>query len=189
MSNVSEATQNVFIIWATAVTDIVNFTENSLSVTETLNLTDLNESFVAFEESSLFKNISSFNSSGIVNLSSTKESLILFNRTLSNQIASKENLSEKTNGTLNAPLLLGPVEWTGSKIGIFFGCFIIMFFTISGNLLVMTSVYFEKKLQTPFNYYLVNLALTDFIVGSIAMSIYTIYTVHGFFPFNYSTCW
>lgn len=191
MSNISDVAKNIFIIWATAVTESFNVTENSLFETDSLNLTNFNESFLTVQDSLILNNnshISGLNSLGTTN-SSTEESKIYFNKTFSNPISVNENLSEKANTSLNATYLFGTVEWTGAKIGIFFGCFIIMFFTITGNLLVILSVSFEKKLQTPFNYYLVNLAVTDFIVGTIAMSIYTIYTMHDYFPFNYTTCW
>lgn len=43
----------------------------------------------------------------------------------------------------------------------------------SGNLLVIISVIKDPKLQTPFNYFLTNLAVSDFLFGAIALTIST----------------
>ena len=60
--------------------------------------------------------------------------------------------------------------------------------TIFGNLLVVLSVALEKKLQTPFNYYIVNLALTDLNIGLSVMTLFVIYNLYEYFPFDFNTC-
>ncbi|XP_076061487.1 muscarinic acetylcholine receptor M4-like isoform X2 [Oratosquilla oratoria] len=60
--------------------------------------------------------------------------------------------------------------------------------TVVGNFLVILSVKVEKKLQTPFNYYIVNLAFTDMNVGMSVMSLFLIYNLYEYFPFNDYLC-
>lgn len=81
-----------------------------------------------------------------------------------------------------------PVIWSGPKIGIFLASLLIMIVTVIGNLLVILSVLLEKKLQTPFNYYLVNLALTDLNVGLSVMTLFILYNLYGYFPFDFNIC-
>ncbi|KAL5011820.1 hypothetical protein ScPMuIL_010371 [Solemya velum] len=61
--------------------------------------------------------------------------------------------------------------------------------TFLGNLLVLLSFYFEPKLRSQsFNYYIFNLAITDFLVAVTAMTFYTIDTVLGYWPFGVAMC-
>lgn len=61
--------------------------------------------------------------------------------------------------------------------------------TLLGNMLVMLSFYFEPKLRTQsFNYYIFNLAITDFLVAVTAMTFYTIDTLLGYWPFGIVMC-
>lgn len=61
--------------------------------------------------------------------------------------------------------------------------------TFFGNLLVMLSFYFEPKLRSlSFNYYIFNLAITDFLVAVSAMTFYTIDTLFGYWPFGITMC-
>ena len=89
----------------------------------------------------------------------------------------------------NNTIVLGPVLWTGRKTGIFIVSVCMMFLTISGNLLVILSVVLEKKLQTAFNYYIVNLACVDLNVACSDMVFFIIYSLYEYFPFNFTTCW
>lgn len=61
--------------------------------------------------------------------------------------------------------------------------------TLLGNILVMLSFYFESKLRAQsFNYYIFNLAITDFLVAVTAMTFYTIDTLFGYWPFGIVMC-
>ena len=64
----------------------------------------------------------------------------------------------------------------------------IVLLTIFGNILVLVAVYVNKKLQTIFNYYVVNLAITDFAVALTAMSFHTTDNVLGYWPFGEILC-
>ena len=66
-------------------------------------------------------------------------------------------------------------------------CFIVIM-TVFGNILVLIAVYVNKKLQTTFNYYVVNLAITDFAVALTAMSFHTTDNVLGYWPFGEILC-
>ncbi|KAK7086618.1 hypothetical protein SK128_026147 [Halocaridina rubra] len=93
-----------------------------------------------------------------------------------------------TNATDDEDVALGNIQWSGGRITLFIVQFIIMIETILGNLMVILSVKVEKKLQTPFNYYIVNLAFTDMNVGMSVMSLFMIYNLYDYFPFNNFLC-
>ncbi|XP_062588738.1 alpha-2A adrenergic receptor-like [Saccostrea cucullata] len=65
---------------------------------------------------------------------------------------------------------------------------IIVLVTIVGNFLVMLSFALDSRLRQPFNYFIVNLAVTDFLVALFAMSFYTIDTLLGYWPFGTIIC-
>ena len=92
------------------------------------------------------------------------------------------------NATDSEPLGAGGIAWSTSKVLLFIFQLLIMLETIFGNLLVVMSVKLEKKLQTPFNYYIVNLAITDMNVGMSVMSLFAIYNLYEYFPFNNFIC-
>lgn len=83
---------------------------------------------------------------------------------------------------------LGGVVWSTPKALLFIFQIVIMLETIFGNLLVVVAVKVEKKLQTPFNYYIVNLAITDMNVGLSVMSLFAVTNLYGYFPFNSLVC-
>lgn len=60
--------------------------------------------------------------------------------------------------------------------------------TVFGNLLVLLSFIIEKRLLQPFNLFILNLAVTDFLVAITAMTFYTIDTLLGYWPFGYIMC-
>lgn len=60
--------------------------------------------------------------------------------------------------------------------------------TILGNLLVILAIKTDKRMQTPFNYYVINLAITDFLVGLSAMTFYSVDRVLGYWPFGEFMC-
>lgn len=60
--------------------------------------------------------------------------------------------------------------------------------TAFGNLLVLLSFVIEKRLLQPFNLFILNLAVTDFLVAITAMTFYTIDTLLGYWPFGQIMC-
>ena len=50
--------------------------------------------------------------------------------------------------------------------------YILVLITLVGNIFVLLAVYIEKSLQTAFNFFIVNLAITDTCVAATAMSFY-----------------
>lgn len=65
---------------------------------------------------------------------------------------------------------------------------IMVLLTIAGNILVLIAIWREKKLQTFFNMYIINLALTDLLVAITGMFFYTVDTVLGYWPFGQFMC-
>ena len=68
--------------------------------------------------------------------------------------------------------------------------FIIVIVTIVGNVVVILAFAVDKKLtsQNIFNYYIINLAVTDLAVGATAMSFYTFDVLLGYWPFGEFMC-
>ncbi|KAK7484152.1 hypothetical protein BaRGS_00024641 [Batillaria attramentaria] len=64
----------------------------------------------------------------------------------------------------------------------------IVLLTIVGNTLVLIAVARNKHLQTVFNMYIVNLAITDISVAVTAMSFYATFLVLGYWPFGEFMC-
>lgn len=77
---------------------------------------------------------------------------------------------------------------TWDKIAIGVTLYFVTLITIIGNILVLIAVKVEKKLQTTFNYYIVNLAVTDVAVAVTAMSFKATHTVLGHWPFGEILC-
>ncbi|XP_076090039.1 alpha-1A adrenergic receptor-like [Mytilus galloprovincialis] len=73
---------------------------------------------------------------------------------------------------------------------IIIGTFLVLItsFTVFGNILVLVAVKREKQLQTKFNTYIVNLAVTDLTVALSAMSFYTADNILGYWPFGKFLC-
>lgn len=99
-----------------------------------------------------------------------------------------ENVS--LNGTLSEPSGDIPdkdkITWDKILVGVILYAIILV--TIFGNILVLVAVKVEKKLQTTFNYYIVNLAITDVAVAVTAMSFQATHTVLGYWPFGEILC-
>ncbi|XP_064594836.1 muscarinic acetylcholine receptor M4-like [Liolophura sinensis] len=66
--------------------------------------------------------------------------------------------------------------------------YIIVIVTIVGNVLVLMAIKAEKRLQTLFSYYIINLAVTDIAVAVTAMSFYTLDVTLGYWPFGEIMC-
>lgn len=80
------------------------------------------------------------------------------------------------------------MEVTPKSILITLTLCIIVMVTIVGNCLVLLSFGLDSRLRQPFNYFIVNLAVTDFLVALFAMSFYTIDTLLGYWPFGVIVC-
>ena len=78
------------------------------------------------------------------------------------------------------------ITWTSILTGIVL--YTIVAVTICGNVLVLVAVAINKNLQTTFNYYVVNLAITDLAVALTAMSFYTMDNMLGYWPFGEFLC-
>jgi 7 transmembrane receptor (rhodopsin family) len=65
---------------------------------------------------------------------------------------------------------------------------LLIFLTVVANVLVMVSFLFEPRLRVPFNYYLLNLAVSDLLVGALDMPHYAIYTYYNYWPLSYAQC-
>ena len=64
----------------------------------------------------------------------------------------------------------------------------IVLFTVTSNMTVLIAFYLEKKLHNSFTYLVANLAVTDFLVGAIPMSFYSLNFVLGYWPLGKIIC-
>ena len=60
--------------------------------------------------------------------------------------------------------------------------------TFLGQILVFIVVYNDSRLQTPTNYYVISLALADFLISTISMPIWTITTTLNYWPLSQLLC-
>ena len=98
-----------------------------------------------------------------------------------NQTLTGTALNLTSNTTLEDAVTVAE-PWKVWLIGL---CLVLLtFVTLAGNLFVIAAFIFEKKLQTPFNIYIVNLAFTDFLTGLIAMPINAAEILLGYWPFD-----
>lgn len=59
---------------------------------------------------------------------------------------------------------------------------------IIGNVLTLVAIGVEKQLQTVFNIYIVNLAITDLLVAFSGIPLWLIMEFYGHWPFGKTTC-
>lgn len=97
----------------------------------------------------------------------------VFNKTCLN--CSTENITANTHG-----------QWEEVVVGM--ALILVILLTVVGNALVLLAIKQDKRLQTPFNCYIVNLAITDIAVATTAMSFYAIENVMGSWPFGDFLC-
>ena len=62
------------------------------------------------------------------------------------------------------------------------------FVTVMGNVVVLHTFIFNKKLRTMNNLYIMNLAIADFLIGLVSMNFFTIYLVYGEWIFGPIVC-
>ena len=68
--------------------------------------------------------------------------------------------------------------------------FFVVVMTLLGNLVVILAFVYDKRLtaNNHFNYYIINLAVTDLLVAVMAMSFYTFDVLLGYWPFGEFMC-
>ena len=93
-----------------------------------------------------------------------------------------ENVTESSYSGNSHPTM----TWINILTGIVL--YTIVLVTIFGNVLVLVAVGINKNLQTTFNYYVVNLAITDLAVAVMAMSFHTTDNMLGYWPFGGFLC-
>ncbi|KAK3091311.1 hypothetical protein FSP39_018840 [Pinctada imbricata] len=71
-------------------------------------------------------------------------------------------------------------------IGFFIGLLIIM--TVVGNLIVLFAFVYEKKLRNFSDYLILNLAVSDVIIGSVSIPFYAPQLLTGRWPFGHTFC-
>lgn len=60
--------------------------------------------------------------------------------------------------------------------------------TVCGNLLVMTSFFLDRQIRNPTNYFLLSLAISDFLIGLFSIPFLTLYLMIGEWPFGQVIC-
>ena len=101
------------------------------------------------------------------------------------------NISTDTNNSTNSTNsteLEPEIQWSGFKVGVLIGTLVVLFETVIGNTLIILAVLTDKKLQTPFNYYIVNLAMCDLNVGLSVMTLFVATNLYEYFPFDTIAC-
>ncbi|XP_016310872.1 muscarinic acetylcholine receptor M5-like [Sinocyclocheilus anshuiensis] len=94
------------------------------------------------------------------------------------------NLTSLSNGTDVA--VSGPVTWRMAMITLITVPLSII--TIIGNVLVMISFRVNPLLRTVSNYFLLSLAVADFILGAVSMNLYTTYILIGQWTLGHLAC-
>ncbi|XP_053323861.1 histamine H3 receptor-like [Spea bombifrons] len=67
----------------------------------------------------------------------------------------------------------------GTKILVIVLIALLIFLTVAGNILVMLAFMVDKRLRTHSNFFLLNLAICDFLLGAIAIPLYVPYMLTG----------
>lgn len=60
--------------------------------------------------------------------------------------------------------------------------------TVSEQIIVFAAVAKEPKLRAPHNYFIISLAIADFVIGATSMPFWTIYSALGYWPFSQLWC-
>ena len=93
-------------------------------------------------------------------------------------------MNSRPNTTLTTPAGdLGPgVPWQRLLLGVVLSGLVVV--TVMGNVLVVVVVARNRRLQTVFNVFVVNLAVTDIAVAVTSMSFFAVYNVLQRWPFG-----
>ncbi|XP_066288370.1 histamine H3 receptor-like [Branchiostoma lanceolatum] len=65
---------------------------------------------------------------------------------------------------------------------------VVILITVCGNLLVIIAFWQNRNLRTTSNYFLLNLAFADFLIGSIAIPMYVPYILSGVWSLGHDAC-
>ena len=90
------------------------------------------------------------------------------------------NTTPSTDTEWTAPDIIVTPSYVLKAIGLT----AVVIVTSFGNLIVLVAFIVDSKLWQPFNLYIMNLAVTDFLVGVSAMTFCTIDTLMGYWPFG-----
>nr|AKQ63039.1 orphan G-protein coupled receptor 37 [Platynereis dumerilii] len=104
-----------------------------------------------------------------------------------NNSPAEGNLSNFTTAPLhNEDLTSMRTLWEVIFLGTLLGCVIIT--TILGNLLVMVTVITNRKLHSATNYFILCLAVADFLLGCLVLPFSAVNTLHWEWPFGAAFC-
>jgi muscarinic acetylcholine receptor M3 len=78
--------------------------------------------------------------------------------------------------SLPAKIILSSLATTASLI------------TVCGNFLVMTAFFLDRQIRNPTNYFLLSLAISDFLIGLVSIPLLTLYLMIGKWPFGQVIC-
>ncbi len=96
--------------------------------------------------------------------------------------SAKLSNSSELNGTEVEPLHLSRAV----PLGLALGTFII--FAVAGNILVILSVVCNRHLRSPTNYFIVNLAIADLLLGTTVLPVSATLEILGFWVFGRIFC-
>lgn len=76
--------------------------------------------------------------------------------------------------------------WATVIFGVLAGLVSLM--TILGNLMVVISFFLERAIRQPTNYFIASLAVSDLLIGTFSMPLFTAYVLLGYWPFGPWIC-
>ena len=99
-------------------------------------------------------------------------------------LTTKHSIVEgKDSNTITGEEIGSSINFTNATAGS-----ILTVLTLSGQILVFLTIYFDKRLQIPTNYYIVSLACADFLISILSMPVWTIFTTLNYWPFSQLLC-
>ena len=92
-------------------------------------------------------------------------------------IVSTTGAANSSNATTEPPFTLPHDVWILAILGILAG--IVALVTIVGNIMVLLAFGLERTIRQPTNYFLASLAVSDLLIGTFSMPLYTQYLLQG----------